>query len=61
MCMAASDRLSFLENAFSILRFRASGPVSFRRFIIMSLWSGQGAQEPREDVADTQPMRAFHK
>ena len=61
MCMAVSDRLSFLENAFRILRFRRAGLVSFRRFIIMSLWSGQGAQEPREDVGDTQPLRAFHK
>ena len=57
--MCASDRLSFLENAFSILRFRSRGLLSFRRFIIMSLWSGQGAHEARDDVADTQPMRAF--
>jgi hypothetical protein len=59
-CMGASDRLSFLENAFSILRFRSRGLVSFRRFIVMSLWPGQGAQEARDEVADTQPMRAFH-
>jgi hypothetical protein len=59
--MAASDRLSFLENAFSILRFRSAGLVSFRRFIIMTLWSGQGAHEVHDDVADTQPMRAFRE
>ena len=57
--MCASDRLCFLENAFSILRFRSRGLLSFRRFIIMSLCSGQGAHEARDDVADTQPMRAF--
>jgi hypothetical protein len=57
--MGTSDGLSFLENAFSILRFRNRGLVSFRRFIIMSLWSGQGAQEARYEIADTQPMRAF--
>ena len=57
--MAASERLSLLENAFSILRFRTRGLVSFRKFLVMSLWSGQGAHEARDDVADTQPMRAF--
>jgi hypothetical protein len=56
-----SDRQSFLENAFSILRFRRKGVVSFRRFVVMTLWSGRNAMDLREDVADTQPMRAFHK
>lgn len=59
--MGASDGSSFLENAFSILRFRSRGLVSFRRFIVMSLWSGQGAHAERDEVADTQPMRAFHE
>jgi hypothetical protein len=59
--MAASDRLSFLENAFSILRFRSSGLLSFRRFIILTLWSGQGAHELHAEVEDTQPMRAFQE
>jgi hypothetical protein len=58
MC-ASSDRRRNLENAFSILRFRTRGVVSFRRFIVLSLWSGQNAIDLHQAVGDTQPMRAL--
>ena len=56
-----SEELSFLENAFSILRFRNRGVVSFRRFIVMNIWSGHDAHDVRDTLGDTQPMRVFHE
>jgi hypothetical protein len=47
---------SALENAFSILRFRRRGVVSFRRFVVFHLPDGI-AKDLRFDEAGTQPVR----
>lgn len=59
----ASERtpLDFLENVFSILRFRNLGLLSFRRFVVMNIWSGHGTHRVRDALGDTQPMRVFRE
>lgn len=53
------EALSHLENAFGILRFRSRGVVSFRRFVVLNIWSGQDANDLHDDLPPTQPMRAL--
>ena len=58
MWIASSEApLEFLENVFSILRFRSRGVVSFRRFVVMYADDEIGAHDQRADAAVTQPMR----
>jgi hypothetical protein len=49
----------YLENAFSILRFRRRGVVSFRRFVVLSGRPGQTANDMHLGDAATQPMRVM--
>jgi hypothetical protein len=54
---SGSYELSHLENAFSILRFRRRGVVSFRRFVVLTCSAGGTANELHTDRVATQPMR----
>jgi len=49
---------SYLEDVFSILRFRRRGVVSFRRFVILSLRDGL-AHALRDGEGTTQPLRVM--
>ena len=49
--------VGYLEKVFSILRFRRRGVESFRRFIVLNVWSGQNANELRDAYPTTQAMR----
>ena len=55
---SASDN-SYLEDMFSILRFRKRTLVSFRRFVILNAWQRREAHELQDPAGSTQPMRAF--
>lgn len=54
-----SRDLRFLENAFSILRFRRRGVVSFRRFVVLAGRPAQTAHEVHADATTTQPLRGM--
>lgn len=57
--MRHEHRTSALENAFSILRFRRSRVVSFRRFVVLRA-GDRGAHDLRFEEGATQPMRLAH-
>ncbi|HET7503659.1 MAG TPA: hypothetical protein VFK02_21710 [Kofleriaceae bacterium] len=48
-----------LENAFSILRFRRRGVVSFRRFVVLNAWPSRSTHDLQFEGATTQPMRTM--
>ena len=50
---------SYLEEAFCILQFRRRGPVSFRRFVILT--ARETANLLREEADDTQPLRVVYQ
>jgi hypothetical protein len=52
-----NDDLSTLENAFSILRFRRRGVVSFREFTVLTLWPIGDANDLPEPEEETRPLR----
>jgi hypothetical protein len=45
-----------LEEVFSVLRFRRRGPVSFRKFIILSASEANALRSPE---GETQPLRVL--
>jgi hypothetical protein len=51
----------FLEDAFSILRFRRRGVVSFRKFVILNAQPGGTANALHGSEAKTQPLRIAHR
>jgi len=60
-CMGPdSGRRQYLEEAFTILRFRRRSLVSFRRFVILPA-RGDDANTLRIDRAATQPVRVLHR
>ena len=54
-----SDEANYLENAFSILRFRNRGVVSFRRFVILHVRPNARANELHGNQQATQPLRVM--
>jgi hypothetical protein len=48
---------AYLEDVFSILRFRRRGVVSFRKFVILYARPGCDANALRMAEGPTQPMR----
>jgi hypothetical protein len=52
---------SYLEDVFSILRFRKRSMVSFRRFVILNVWDRRNANALHDSEDSTQPMRAFQR
>jgi hypothetical protein len=60
MLFARSEN-SYLEDVFSILRFRKRSMVSFRRFVIMNVWDRRNANALLDPTGTTQPMRVFQR
>jgi hypothetical protein len=56
-----SGESKYLEDAFSILRLRRRGVVSFRRFVILNARRGGDANALHAEKAATQPLRASHR
>jgi hypothetical protein len=54
-----SGERQYLEDAFSILRFRRRNLVSFRQFVILNA-RHDDANALRTAEAATQPLRALH-
>jgi hypothetical protein len=54
--MRLEAQASALENAFSILRFRRSRVISFRRFVVLHA-SDRSVHGLRFEEGGTQPMR----
>ena len=50
-----------LEDAFSVLRFRRRGVVSFRKFVILNVRRRSNASGQHLEEAVTQPMRVVHR
>jgi hypothetical protein len=49
----------YLENAFSILRFRRRGVASFRRFVVLHAWPAGITNAVHGDALATQPVRVL--
>ena len=54
-----SDKSNYLEDVFSVLRFRRRGVVSFRKFVILNAWHGKTATVLRDAEGPTQPVRVL--
>lgn len=54
-----SGERQYLENAFSVLRFRRRNLVSFRQFVILNA-RHDDANAMRTGEAPTQPLRVLH-
>ena len=59
MRSARSDN-SYLEDVFSILRFRKRSVVSFRQFVILNVRHRRNANLLHDAEGPTQPMRVLH-
>ena len=57
---SACGENSYLEDVFSILRFRKPRLVSFRRFVILNVRQRCNANVMRDGEDVTQPMRVSH-
>ena len=53
------DEHKYLEEAFSILRCRPSGEVSFRRFVILNARAGRTAKILQAGEGPTLPLRVY--
>jgi hypothetical protein len=59
--LTASAESNYLEDVFSILRFRRRGVVSFRKFVILSVRRRQNAKVLRDAEGPTQPLRVQYR
>jgi len=53
----ASGESNYLEDVFSVLRFRRRGVVSFRKFVILNARRGRNARLLHDAEGPTQPLR----
>lgn len=59
--LTASAESNYLEDVFSILRFRRRGVVSFRKFVILNVGRRQDPKVLRDDEGPTQPVRVLYR
>ena len=57
---SAHGENSYLEDMFSILRFRKRTMVSFRQFVILNVRQRRNTNPMRDPDGATQPMRVFY-
>jgi hypothetical protein len=55
--LTASAQSNYLEDVFSILRFRRRGVVSFRKFVILNVRRWRDANVLHDAEGPTQPLR----